>query len=51
MDESLYHADVEKKATILINQVNEIANGTASNENVMFMFGDDFAYMNAFACF
>jgi len=50
-DASLYHADAEKKANILINQVNEIANGTASKENVMFMYGDDFAYMNAFACF
>jgi hypothetical protein len=28
-----------------------MANGTASDENVMYLFGDDFAYMNAYSTY
>ena len=36
---------------MLVNAVHDIANGTASKENVMYLYGDDFAYSNAYACF
>jgi hypothetical protein len=35
----------------LINEIHVIANGTASKQNVMQLYGDDFAYSNAYACF
>jgi hypothetical protein len=28
-----------------------MANGTASNENVMYMYGDDFSWSNAYALY
>ena len=28
-----------------------MANGTASDQNVMYLFGDDFAYMNAYSTY
>lgn len=35
----------------LTNQVHVIANGTASNENVMYLYGDDFSWSNAYALY
>jgi len=43
--------DVEAKINCLVNQVHEIANGTASKQNVMYLYGDDFAFENAYAMF
>lgn len=38
-------------ASRLINEVQGAANATASNENVIYLMGDDFCYMNAYATF
>ena len=35
----------------LTYQVHVIANGTASNENVMYLYGDDFSWSNAYALY
>jgi hypothetical protein len=50
-DHSLQGTDAHVKLAKLINQCNEIANGTASNENIMYLWGDDFAFTNAYATF
>lgn len=43
-DPTLDNFNAEYKANVLIEQIQGIANGTASNHNVMIMMGDDFEY-------
>lgn len=50
-DPTLAGFNVEAMIAKLVNQVHIIANGTASNENVMYLYGDDFSWSNAYALY
>lgn len=42
---------MKEKVSKLLNQAQELSNGQSNDENVMFVFGDDFSFMNAYANF
>lgn len=46
-DPTLENYNVELKASLFLNQIQTIANGSASTSNAMYSYGDDFAYMDA----
>ena len=48
-DPTLSDYNIHNKMTILFNEAIEQINGQSNDENMMFTFGDDFAYGNAFA--
>lgn len=50
-DPTLAGFNAEALIARLVNQVHVVANGTASNENVMYLYGDDFSWSNAYALY